>query len=92
MFMMKGKNRKDVGKRIMSRAEGWLLRTDHFRFDFEHVAGNSNIADAASRFAVRRDDLHFGKEKESHELCCDGRWRFRSTRLSRATCTLKKIL
>lgn len=70
MFMMKGKNRKDVGKRIMSRAEGWLLRTDHFWFDFEHVAGNSNIADAASRIAVRRDDPHFGKEKESHELCC----------------------
>lgn len=69
MFMLKGKDRKDVGKRIMSRAEGWLLRTDHFCFDFEHVAGSSNIADAASRIGILRNDPQFGAEQESHELC-----------------------
>lgn len=69
MFMVKGKGRKDVGKRIMSRAEGWLLRTDHFCFKFEHVAGSSNIADAASRIGSRRDDRQFGVEREAHELC-----------------------
>lgn len=69
MFMLKGNKRKDVGKRIMSRAEGWLLRTDHFSFNFEHVAGSDNIADAASRIGSRRDNQQFGVDKEPHELC-----------------------
>lgn len=69
MFMKMGKNRKDVGKRILSRADGWLLRIDHFYYDFEHVAGKDNIADAASRMGAKRDDPQFGLRKEPHELC-----------------------
>ncbi|XP_058125134.1 uncharacterized protein K02A2.6-like [Anopheles ziemanni] len=69
MFMMKTGQRKDVGKRIMSRAEGWFLRMEHFNYDFEHVAGKDNIADAASRMGEKRDDGQFGIEKEPHELC-----------------------
>lgn len=69
MFMVKAKQRKDVGKRIMSRAEGWFLRMDHFNYVFEHVSGKDNIADAASRIGGRRNDMQFGVEKEPHELC-----------------------
>lgn len=69
MFMKKNKGCKDVGKRIMSRAEGWLLRTDHFCYDFEHVAGCDNIADAASRIGIERDDPQYGADAETHELC-----------------------
>lgn len=69
MFMVKTRQRKDVGKRIMSRAESWFLRMDHFHFDFEHVSGKENIADAASRIGGKRNDTQFGAEKEPHELC-----------------------
>lgn len=69
MFMKMGKNRKDVGKRILTRADGWLLRIDHFYYDFEHVAGKDNLADAASRIGAKRDDPQFGLRKEPHELC-----------------------
>lgn len=68
MFMVQAKERKDIGKRIMSRAEGWLLRTDHFWYEFQHVAGKDNIADSASRICKRRDDPPFDDETESHEL------------------------
>ncbi|XP_038106632.1 uncharacterized protein K02A2.6-like [Culex quinquefasciatus] len=68
MFMTKVKG-KDVGKRILSRAEGWLLRMDHFHFEFEHVSGTNNIADAASRICARRDEPQFGLNREPHELC-----------------------
>lgn len=68
MFMTKGKS-KDVGKRILSRAEGWLLRMDHYRYEFEHVSGLDNIADAASRISTKRDDPQFGVGKEPQELC-----------------------
>ncbi|XP_058827794.1 uncharacterized protein LOC131687716 [Topomyia yanbarensis] len=67
MFMTKS-HRKDVGKRILSRAEGWMLRMDHFSYKFEHVAGKDNIADAASRIGTKRKCLQFGMEKEPHEL------------------------
>lgn len=69
MFMKKSKECKDIGKRIMSRAEGWLLRTDHFWYDFEHVSGTDNIADAASRIGIKRRDAQYGEGKESYELC-----------------------
>lgn len=68
MFMSKTKD-KDVGKRILSRAEGWMMRMDHYYFEFEHVSGSENIADAASRIGVVRDDPQFGMHKEPHELC-----------------------
>lgn len=68
MFMTKAKG-KDVGKRILSRAEGWMLRMDHYCFKFEHVAGMNNIADAPSRIGRIRSDPHFGMDKEPHELC-----------------------
>ncbi|XP_055608627.1 uncharacterized protein K02A2.6-like [Uranotaenia lowii] len=67
--MVKKENRKDIGKRIMSRAEGWLLRMDHYQFDFEHVLGKNNIADAASRISPRKNDVEFDLEKQPHELC-----------------------
>jgi len=69
MFMLRGKHRKDMGKRIMSRAEGWFLRMEHFCYEFEHVAGKDNIADAASRIGEKRNDPQFGWGKEPHELC-----------------------
>lgn len=72
MFMIEGKQRKDIGKRIMSRAEGWFLRMDHFNYRFEHVAGKNNIADAASRIFGKRNDSQFGYDKEPHELCFVG--------------------
>ena len=68
MFMTKA-NGKDVGKRILSRAEGWMMRMDHYCFEFEHVSGKDNIADAASRIGNTRDDPQFGMDKEPHELC-----------------------
>ncbi|XP_062558895.1 uncharacterized protein K02A2.6-like isoform X2 [Armigeres subalbatus] len=68
MFMTKNGNRKDVGKRILSRAEGWMLRMDHFTYDFEHVSGKDNIADAASRIGAKREMPQFGIEEEPHEL------------------------
>ncbi|XP_053686360.1 uncharacterized protein K02A2.6-like [Sabethes cyaneus] len=69
MFMNNKKGGKDIGKRIMSRTEGWLLRTDHFWYEFEHVAGCDNIADAVSRIGIQRDDPQYGTDTESHELC-----------------------
>lgn len=72
LFMTKNGNRKDVGKRILSRAEGWMLRMDHFVYDFEHVSGKDNIADCASRIGAKRENTEenpqFGIEKEPHEL------------------------
>lgn len=68
-FMIENKDRKDVGKNIMSRAEGWFLRLEHFSYKFEHVAGQENIADAASRISQKKNDAQFGSEKEPHELC-----------------------
>lgn len=68
LFMTK-KAHKDVGKRILSRAEGWLLRMDHFQFEFEHVKGKDNIADAASRIGAKREDQAFEQDSEPHELC-----------------------
>lgn len=64
-FMIENNNRKDIGKRIMSRAEGWFLRLEHFFYDFEHVAGKENIADAASRICQRKNDPEFNSGKES---------------------------
>lgn len=68
LFMTK-KDHKDIGKRILSRVEGWLLRMDHFQYEFEHVMGQDNIADAASRIGGKRDDEQFEKSEEAHELC-----------------------
>lgn len=42
---------------------------DHFHYDFEHVAGKDNIANAASRIRRKRNDYQFGCDKEPHELC-----------------------
>uniref|UniRef100_A0A182PWN6 RNA-directed DNA polymerase n=1 Tax=Anopheles epiroticus TaxID=199890 RepID=A0A182PWN6_9DIPT len=42
---------------------------DHFDYEFEHVSGKENIADAASRIGEKRDDPQFGYFKETHELC-----------------------
>lgn len=53
----------------MSRAEGWFLRLEHYDYEFEHVAGEKNIADAASRICQRENDPVFGSEQEPHELC-----------------------
>lgn len=68
-FMIENNNRKDIGKRIMSRAEGWFLRLEHFIYNFEHVAGEDNIADAASRICQAKDDPEFNCGKEPQELC-----------------------
>lgn len=68
-FMIKPAKQKDIGKRIMSRAEGWFIRLDHYDFDFEHVPGNENIADTASRLCRSKEDYQFGVAKEPHELC-----------------------
>ena len=68
LFMTK-RDQKDIGKRILSRAEGWLLRMDHFQYEFQHVMGKDNIADAASRIGAKREDQQFGAEQEKHELC-----------------------
>lgn len=68
-FMIENQNRKDVGKRIMTRAEGWFLRLEHFNYKFEHVAGQENISDAASRICQKRNDAQFASGKEPHELC-----------------------
>lgn len=70
MFMTKHKQLKaDTGKRILTRAEGWFMRLEHFDYDFEHVKGTSNIADTASRIAPSRNDEEFGIGREPHELC-----------------------
>ncbi|XP_058057020.1 uncharacterized protein K02A2.6-like isoform X2 [Anopheles bellator] len=68
MFMLKRGKVKDVGKRIMSRAEGWFLRIQHYDFTCEHIAGSQNIADAPSRLVGQREVPHFGSEREPHEL------------------------
>lgn len=69
MFMLKHREHRDSGKRIMSRAEGWFLRLEHFDYKFEHIAGKTNIADAPSRISKKRDDPEFDAGKEPHELC-----------------------
>lgn len=69
MFMIKNRNNKDVGKRIMSRAEGWFLKIEHYLYTFEHVPGKLNIADAPSRLARNKVDPDFAAEKEPQELC-----------------------
>lgn len=68
-FMIENVDRKDVGKRIMTRAEGWFLRLEHFSYKFEHVSGLENIADAASRICQKKNDAQFGSGREPHELC-----------------------
>lgn len=67
--MIENKNHKDIGKRVMSRAEGWFLRLEHFHYVFEHVAGEDNIADAASRICQKKNDPEFSSGREPQELC-----------------------
>lgn len=68
MFMIKNKDHKDVGKRIMTRAEGWFLRLEYFDFDFVHIPGKDNIADAPSRLGNTEAKIDYGVDKEPHEL------------------------
>lgn len=68
MFMTKYKSLKaDNGKRILTRAESWFLRLEHFDYDFEHVAGKDNIADAASRIS-KKESAAFDKTTRPQEL------------------------
>lgn len=67
-FIIEDKKHKDIGKRTMSRAGGWLLRLEHFMYTFEHVAGTDNIADPASRICVKKDDPEYCYGKEPQEL------------------------
>lgn len=50
------KKLRDDGKRILSRAEGWFMRLEYFDFKFEHISGESNIADVPSRLVQTGDD------------------------------------
>lgn len=68
MFMIKHKEHKDVGKRIMSRAEGWFLRLEYFDYIFEHIPGKENIADAPSRMGVSVETEDYVGRKEPQEL------------------------
>lgn len=84
MFMIKLLNHKDTGKvlrfkdqsvielftgkRVLTRAEGWFLRLQYFDFDFEHIPGEANIADAPSRIARKQLDMGFDVENKSQEL------------------------
>lgn len=70
MFMTQYKKLKaDNGKRILTRAEGWFLRLEHYNFEFEFVEGKSNIADAPSRIACVKKELEFGAGQEDFEVC-----------------------
>lgn len=68
-FMIKKKDHKDSGKRVMSRAEGWFLRLEHYDFTFVHVEGKENISDAPSRLVPEDHGNEFEKDKPQMELC-----------------------
>lgn len=68
-FMIKHKQHKDCGKRIMTRAEGWYLRLDHFQYNFQHIPGHTNIADAPSRIARKQEAIVFDMDKKWQDLC-----------------------
>lgn len=68
-FMINREKFRDCGKRIVSRAEGWFLRLEHFNFSFEHIPGEKNVADAPSRLTNHEDDLQYGSEQQCYELC-----------------------
>ncbi|EAT32682.1 AAEL015094-PA [Aedes aegypti] len=42
---------------------------DHYQYEFEHVMGKDNIADAASRIGGKREDQLFDNGEELHEIC-----------------------
>lgn len=70
MFMTKhSKLRADSGRRVLSRAEGWFLRMEYFDFDFKHVSGEENIADAASRISGAKTEPDFEMKREPFEIC-----------------------
>lgn len=66
-FMIDIKDHKDCGKRIMSRAEGWFLRLEHYDFEFVHIPGKENISDAPSRLLTENETNEVGDDKMS--LC-----------------------
>lgn len=65
-FMIK-RDQKDCGKRILSRAEGWFLRLEHYDFDFVHIPGKENISDAPSRLSseISKADFEIRKNTEA---------------------------
>lgn len=69
--MTQRKQMKDVEKRVMSRAEGWFFRLEHYSFDFEHVPEDKNIADVPSRIINKEAiGLSFSKGTgKPQELC-----------------------
>lgn len=59
----------DSGKRIISRGEGWLLRLEHYNFTFEHISGETNIADPPSRLTSNIENCQYKYETNKYELC-----------------------
>ncbi|XP_039443104.1 uncharacterized protein K02A2.6-like [Culex pipiens pallens] len=64
-YIYGGKHRD--GKRACTRAEGWALRLQPYRFRMDHIPGSSNISDILSRLCPPSDEP-FDEESE-HYLC-----------------------
>lgn len=58
-----------LGKRAVTRAEGWALRLQPFDFSIQRVPGNENVADVLSRLIPEtQKNESFDEEEERHFL------------------------
>lgn len=60
-----GEKTRPIGKRMITRAEGWALRLQPYHFEIEYCPGNQNIADVLSRL-MRCKDEPFEENSPQH--------------------------
>ncbi|XP_058827225.1 uncharacterized protein K02A2.6-like [Topomyia yanbarensis] len=62
-------NNHRLGKRAVSRAEGWALRLQPYDYSIQRVPGNQNVADVLSRLIPAAQQAQpFKEDEENHFL------------------------
>lgn len=60
-------NKLRDNKRACTRADGWALRLQAYRFDIQYISGVQNIADILSRLCIQKDEPY--DESALADLC-----------------------